>query len=316
MLETKELSSYPKIFNLGSPEIEDLFNSDVEITEKLDGSMIRFGLVNDEVVVGSKGINNILDMPSQDGMFKTAVEYLLKQKRSFRENTVYFGEYLRKPKHNTLEYENTPKNNIALFGVRELNGEKIWKWVKQHSILKFHANSLGIDVVPLLYSGPLKDIEKLEHFLTKDSYLGKEKIEGVVIKNYSDFSKSKYSSECYGKYVSSKFKERHKSDWKKKTASIEDFLAKFQNEARWVKAYQHLRDDGKITNENRDIGALIQSVHSDIIVEDTEFIKEELFKFYKKRILGVSVRGLPDWYKKKLMERQFEEIKETEKVGE
>jgi len=56
-------------------------------------------------------------------------------------------------------------------------------------------------------------------------------------------------------------------------------------------------------------------VHEDIIVEDTEFIKQELFNFYKKRILGTSVRGLPEWYKKKLMEKQFDEVKEIEKVG-
>jgi len=316
MLETKELSSYPKIWNLGSPEITDLFNSQVEVTEKLDGSMIRFGLVDGEVVVGSKNINNILQSPSQDGMFKVAVDYLMKQKRNMRENTVYFGEYIRKPKHNTLEYEKVPKNNIALFGVKELNGEMIWKWINNHSILRFHAQTIGIDVVPLLYSGPLKELKKLEGLLTKESYLGKEKIEGVVVKNYYDFSKSRFSSECYGKYVSSKFKERHKSDWKKRTATLDDFIAKFQNEARWVKAFQHLRDDGKITYQTKDIGDLIKSVHNDIIIEDTEFIKQELFNFYKKRILGTSVKGLPDWYKKKLMEKQFEEVKETEKVGE
>lgn len=310
MLKLKELHSYPKIFSLGSPELEDLFKSPVEITEKIDGSMIRFARIDGEVVVGSKGVNDIIQR--SDKMFNSAVEYLLSQKRNMRDNTIYYGEYLDKPKHNTLSYEKIPKNHIALFGVKELTGDGTWKWVKNHGILVFHAQTINVDAVPLLYWGDLKDQKRLESLLEKPSFLGNEKIEGVVIKNYKENSTSRFSSECYGKYVNEKFKERNKGEWKKKRPTVEDFLKQFQNEARWEKAFQHLRDDGKITYQIRDIGELIKSVHNDILIEDEAFIKQELFKFYKKQILGTAVRGLPDWWKKKLMAKQFEEKNEKD----
>lgn len=300
----KELQSYPKIWNLGSPELQDLFNSPVEITEKIDGSMIRFARIGDEVIVGSKGVSNIIQNPNK--MFDNGVKYLLSQKRNMRDNTAYFGEYMDKPNHNTLSYERIPKNHIALFGVKEFTGDGTWKWVQQHNLLKYHAGVVGVDVVPLIYSGVMKDQSMLEDILKRLSYLGKETIEGVVIKNYREHSTSRFSVECYGKYVNEAFKERHKHEWKKKNLMFDDFVKQFQNEARWLKAYQHLRDDGKIEYQTKDIGELIKLVHTDILVEDQEFIKQELFKFYKKQILRTSTKGLPEWYKKKLMVKQFE----------
>ncbi|MEM2973345.1 MAG: hypothetical protein QXS50_04265, partial [Candidatus Caldarchaeum sp.] len=53
----------------------------------------------------------------------------------------------------------------------------------------------------------------------------------------------------------------------------------------------------------RDIGKLINEVHKDVLEEEAEYLKEELWNWAKKQLLGAAVRGLPEWYKARLLER-------------
>jgi len=303
------LPSYPKIWSLGKPELEMLFNSPVEITEKVDGSQFGFGKLNGEVFVRSKGVPNIILKPNK--MFSKAVDYIMSIKNKLREGAVYYAEYLENPKHNTLNYERVPKNNLALFAVAEPTSG-VMKWVVTHTVLNFHAKSLNIDVVPLLYWGMITERKQFEKYLNKRSFLGGETVEGVVIKNYKDKSVNPYSSECFGKFVSQKFKERNHKVWdEKKGPSISDFIESFKSEARWDKALQHLRDDNLIEYDFKDIGKLIKTVQEDVSKEEENTIKDQLYKFYKKQILMASIKGLPIWYKEKLLKRQFDDKKSS-----
>lgn len=108
-------SAFPKILHIGNKQISDLFDGVVEITEKVDGSQLGFGKVNGELFVRSKGKEQDLDNP--DMMFEKAVEYIKSIEDRLPDNMTFYGEYLNKPKHNTLAYDRTPKNGIALFGV-------------------------------------------------------------------------------------------------------------------------------------------------------------------------------------------------------
>jgi hypothetical protein len=64
--------SYPKIYNMGHPQIRELFDSIVTIEEKIDGSQFSFGIFDGELKCRSKGKEIVIDAPEK--MFNQAVE--------------------------------------------------------------------------------------------------------------------------------------------------------------------------------------------------------------------------------------------------
>lgn len=110
-----------------------------------------------------------------------------------------------------------------------------------------------------------------------------------------------------GKFVSEAFKEVHKREWKDKTTKggWELLINSYKTEARWQKAVQHLRDDGVLENSPRDIGGLIKSIQTDIVEEEKENIKEDLWKLYHKDILRATISRFPEWYKEYLLKELF-----------
>ena len=46
---------FPKIFTIGTRYVQNIFDDEVEITEKIDGSQFCFGKINSTVYVRSKG---------------------------------------------------------------------------------------------------------------------------------------------------------------------------------------------------------------------------------------------------------------------
>jgi len=47
--------SYPKVWNLGHPNIAMLFEEDVTVEEKIDGSQFSFGIFHGELKCRSRG---------------------------------------------------------------------------------------------------------------------------------------------------------------------------------------------------------------------------------------------------------------------
>lgn len=140
-------SAFPKILHIGNKQISDLFEGVVEITEKVDGSQLGFGKVNGELFIRSKGKEQDLDNP--DMMFEKAVEYIKSIEDRLPDNMTFYGEYLNKPKHNTLAYDRTPKNGIALFGVYD-------SVTREHfgmDVISDWAAKLDVETVPLLFKG-------------------------------------------------------------------------------------------------------------------------------------------------------------------
>jgi hypothetical protein len=113
-----------------------------------------------------------------------------------------------------------------------------------------------------------------------------------------------------GKYVSEAFKEVHRKKWGENNPGAKDLMAKlietYKSSARWEKAVFRLRDNGQLENSPRDIGNLVKSVWPDIAAECEEEIKETLWKHYSKGICRGVTKGLPEWYKQRLMHQQFE----------
>jgi tRNA-dihydrouridine synthase len=235
-------------------------------------------------------------------MFSKAIEYILSIEDKLPDNIIFYCEYLKKPKHNTLKYNKTPKNNLVLFGVCDTTD----KFISEHDKLKEYAELLDIDLIPLIYKGKIKKIEKVKKMLEKESYLGGCKIEGVVVKNYNKqfLLGGQPMPLMAGKYVSEEFKETHRSRWGKeeKTKSrLDVFAESFRTEARWNKAIQHLQENGELENSPKDIGKLLKEIKFDIENEEGEDIKDWLYNEFKSIILKKATTGFPEYYKNELL---------------
>lgn len=299
MADMKHISSYPKVHNIGHPEIASLFDGPVVVEEKIDGSQFSMARINGELVCRSKGQQLVVDAP--EGMFEKAVE--VARSLDLRERWVYRCEYLQKPKHNTLCYGRVPKNHLILFDVVTgletylRPGEKIDE-----------AHRVGIECIPILDpASRIVNFESMKVYLERDSVLGGCKIEGFVVKNYAKFTPD--GKMMCGKYVSEAFKEKHGKEWKTSNPTQQDvtlrLVEELRTEARWQKAIQHLRERGELTNTPKDIGPLLKEVQSDTEAEEATYVMDQLYKHHWPHIRRMMTYGLPEWYKEQLAKSAF-----------
>lgn len=296
--------SYPKIYALGHAAISELLLDPVVIEEKVDGSQFSFGKFNGEIKMRSKGQELI---PGKEKMFSKAEAFVASVAHLLVDGWTYRCEYLQKPKHNVLSYDRTPANNLILFDINTGQEEYMTYTAKRDAALH-----LGLETVPLLYLGRVDSVEQFRELLESTSVLGGQKIEGFVVKNYYRFGNDKKA--LLGKYVSEAFKEKHKVDWKLSNPAQSDIIERLINTyrtgARWDKAIIHMKEQGKLEHSPRDIGLLIKELGADILEECGEEIKQILWEWAWPKVSRGLVRGLPEYYKGKLMESQFETAKE------
>lgn len=295
------IKAYPKIFAIGTDYISDIFSGPVQVTEKVDGSQFGFGKINGELFMRSKGAMLYSEHPEK--MFLEAILYIESIAHDLPEGIVFYAEYLKKPKHNTLCYDRVPKNNLMLFGAMEISQKMIVNTFD-------YAEQLGIEHVPVLHDGIVSDPMHLKKLLEEESILGGAPIEGVVVKNFGKqfLLGGNPIPVMAGKFVSEAFKETNRSRWGKEEngkSKMDVFFESFRTVPRWEKAVQHLRDSGKLDNSPKDIGNLIKEIQSDIEEEEKEAAKEALWNFFKPDIKRRSTHGFPEWYKNKLLERGF-----------
>ena len=303
-----ELPSYTNIHALGKPELASLFSHPVVVQEKVDGSQISFGVIDGELMIRSKGKSQY---PDTDKMFAKAVAEIEARKGFLAPGVVYRGEYLEKPKHNVLAYDRVPDAHIALFDIYKLG---LYTGHESHSNVELEANRLGFGCVPMLHdwytpadNGALQ--ADVAVWLERESFLGGQKIEGVVFKNYQERNPHAPPSSGHflaGKYVSEDFKEVHKEHWKTPGADFVRSLGEgLRTKARFWKAIQHLREQGALENSPRDIGPLMQEVSRDIEEEEGPAIRDALWSKYRKDILRGATKGFPEWYREELLTNQL-----------
>lgn len=304
------IPSYPSIYNLGHAAVAELFKGPVRIEEKVDGSQISFGLFEIgpgeyDLRLRSKGAD--INLVAPEGMFKKAVEYVKSIVDNLTPGWIYRGEYLAKPKHNCLAYDRTPKNNIILFDI--LTGEE--QYIDPQE--KYAAGeAIDLEVAPTFFEGNVTDPAMLRSFLDRESILGGQKIEGVVIKpsNYDIFGRDKKL--LIAKFVSEQFKEVHAADWKAShkiptnNEIIQVLAGMYATPARWQKALIHLQERGETEGSMRDMQKLIAEIPADVLKECEEEIREHLFKWAWPQLRRQFVKGLPEWYKELLLKKQFE----------
>lgn len=297
----KHISSYAKVFQLGHPQIQNIFDDVVLIEEKIDGSQFCFGVVDGEFVCRSHNKQIDWQSGSIDNMFKLAFESAYSRFKMIDNNTIYRCEYLQTPDHNTLNYSRVPKDNLIVFDI------ECGLAPMRYGDKKFEAERIGLECVPLLYQGLIKSADELLKFLDYESILGNMKVEGVVVKNYNKYSDDK--KYYVGKYVSEQFKELHQREWKESNPTLKDVIGllsdELRTEARWLKAIQHLKENGELLNDVKDIGNLLKEIQNDIMAEEKEYIKDKLYTYAMKDINRAVIRGFPEFYKKRLLENNF-----------
>jgi RNA ligase len=296
-----KLHSYPKVYNLGHPAIDALFNGAVVVQEKIDGSQFSFGLVEGELCCRSKGAD--VHAETRDANFRAAVDTAIGLCNAgiLAPGLVYRGEAVARPKHNTLEYERIPSGGLILFDVdmgleRRSDPEELAR----------EADRVGLEYVPTFFHGVIADIDSLRSLLEGESVLGGKR-EGIVIKNYGQWS-DKDGKMLMGKIVSDEFKETHKKQWGKRNPNrvdfVESLISEYTTDRRWEKAVERMRDIGLLEHSPRDIGKLMNEVPDDIKAECEHEIRDALFRHFWPQIRRGVTRGFPQWYKSRLEDSQ------------
>jgi hypothetical protein len=297
-------NSYPSLYALGHRAIAELLHDPVTVEEKIDGSQFSMGVfeIDGERVLKCRSKGAQINTIAPDGMFKAAVETAQRLMDRMVVGWTYRAEYLMKPKHNSLAYDRIPKDHLILFDVA----------VGPDYYLSYDAKAeaaamLGLEVVPRIYEGMIEDVQQFRSYLDTVSCLGGQKIEGVVIKNYLRFGPDK--KPLFGKFVSEAFKEVHAREWKAANPTqgdiLEQIIDSLRTPARWNKAIQHLREAGQLEDSPRDIGLLMKEVPGDVEKEEADFIKQKLWEWAWPHLRRGIVRGLPEFYKERLLEQQF-----------
>ena len=297
--------TYAKVYNMGHAAIRDLLLDEVLVEEKVDGSQFSFGKFHNpdtgelELKVRSKGAVMIPDAPEK--MFTAAVETA--RSLPLLPGVTYRAEYLSKPKHNTLCYSRIPTKHLILFDVN-IGQERYLSYAEKQA----EAIRLGLEIVPILYTGRIDALEFFRSFLDRESILGGQRVEGVVVKNYARFGID--GKVLMGKFVSEEFKEVHAGEWKDRNPSTKDVVQRiiddYRTPARWQKAVIHLKEQGKLEGSPKDIGALMGMAKDDVESECMNEIKERLWLYAKEQILRGIAGGLPQWYKEQLLRQQFD----------
>jgi hypothetical protein len=290
------IAALQKIHYADSYFVRELFHDQVAIQEKVDGSQFSFSMdEHEQVHCRSSGVQ--LYPESMDETFRKGVEYAQSLSNRLVPGYVYRCEYLLEPKHSSLTYARVPRNNFALFDV-EIGRE----WYQSYTELQDTADKLEIEAVPQLYYGEMT-YEGLEQFLETDSFLGRVKIEGVVVKNYHRFCHAT-GKVLWAKYVSDDFKEVHATEWgglAEKQADIhQQLIDEYRTTQRWEKAVLRMRDRGMLQNKVQDIGPLMATVWPDIVAECKPQIMEKLWQHHSRRLQKAMVGGFPEWYKQRL----------------
>ena len=299
-----DISAYSSPYVLGHKALASLWDTSdgpVWVQEKIDGSQISFRRDGDRLSARSRrqDLTSYLgDLVASDGMFANGLRTIVRLKDQLHDGWTYRGEYLQKPKHNTLAYDRVPNDHIILFDVDTgIESYLNPQWMAAE------AERLGLENVPLLAAfESLPPLDRLEALLQTPSILGGGPVEGIVLKNYSRFGPDKKA--LMAKMVREDFQEAQKAEWKRnnpgKNDAVKQLGAKYGGEARWRKAMQHLRESGRLQGAPQDIPVLLQEVYDDVMVEQEDEIRDFLLKTIARDLKRALTRGLPEWYKRYL----------------
>jgi len=257
---------YVKIKRLGDADNKGIFNSEVEITEKLDGANMRTLLTKDQRIFGSR---NLEFFEQQSKQFQKAIDYInLKLDENQKElnkiineygNLVLFGEAMLR---HTIGYSFDKFPPFIGFDIYNITTERFHDRETKVKIF----TRLGLDTVKLISSGVMAVTTEFE--VPKSAYYNGFS-EGVVIKNYED--------QIFAKIVREEFKEKAKEacgfNKKYSTNDTEKFVAIYCTNARIEKMiFKQIDEDKKLEMQLMAIVPML--VYNDIWDEEYKDIRK------------------------------------------
>jgi len=294
-----------------------LFDGDVVIQEKIDGSQVSFaleyvGIVDGRIVADHIPVVRSKNQVVQDGnkMFQMTLDWVRGAAAAglLNPDYIYRGECVSSLKHNTLTYERVPNGGVVLFDIYDRVNDKM---LDPQSLFA-ESERIGLESVQCLVDYGTADTEACLHMLEDATpTLGGERIEGVVIKRYDLPGPQAFghTTDAQGflkvKLVSNDFKELHHKDWKGRNPNGKDLIANlievYGTPQRFAKSVQHLREEGKLVDEPKDIGLLIPAVIEDIIAECGDDIAKAIAKHYGKQVYNGISKKVPSYYKEEVL---------------
>lgn len=306
-----QIESYSSPVNLSVKEALNFFGEYPYIVqEKVDGSQFSFGVynINDFLIPACRSHGTQINIDQPPKIFAKAVETIKNIWGNLMIGWTYRGEVLDKPKHNKLQYNRVPTGNIILYDIdtgdqNYLQDDNFYQEVER----------IGLEAVPTLaLRSGIPTQEDFDSWLDNESILGGTKIEGVVLKNYRTFDS--HNKLLMVKYVSEMFREKANKEWKGKSLSSEvvtTIVAEFGSQARWDKVIQHLAEEDILSYTPKDIGLVMKEFNADFERECVDEIKDRLWILLRKEIMHGVCGNLPDYYKKFLQNKFYEESNES-----
>ena len=168
------IGSYSSPFAVGHKALENFWDGTVWIEEKVDGSQFSFRREGDALLARAhkQDLTMFRGEPEHAGMFRLALEMCLRMLPEMSEGWTYRGEFLAKPKQNTLAYERVPASNIILFDV-----DRGMEDYLPPADAREEAERLGLEFVPIFGSlAERPSLDDLTVWLDRDAFLGGQKI--------------------------------------------------------------------------------------------------------------------------------------------
>lgn len=156
------------------------------------------------------------------------------------------------------------------------------------------AKEIGCEVVAEIYRGPLLPKDELRKLASGDSPTLGGRREGVVVKQFAPtYTRAKIVSAEFSEVKVRKSEPRGENP-------VAELGRLFAQPARYAKAVQRLREQGKITDSERDIGLIIAEVRRDMFEEESDAIAGQLLSIFQKEIARTAVAPVAEWYKARL----------------
>lgn len=193
-----KLEKYGKIYRLGHKETIEIFsdpNDDIVVEEKIDGANFRFVVTEDEKIIFGTRNKTLGTVDDFAGGWETAAKFILdklnKVDLDMLKSCVIFGECTRK---HTINYD--------WDAIPPFLGFDIYKDGKYISNPCEIFESVGLPVVPVLYTCKVSELPDIDESCIKQSKYYDGLAEGIVFKNYE--------KQIFAKLVRERFKEENK----------------------------------------------------------------------------------------------------------
>lgn len=289
---------YPSIERLDKAVHLFTPDTDIIVQEKLDGSNFGFYYKDGDIVFQSR--SRCLG-PEPEKMFKPAIDSVMLgldmafDRLECYKDYIFYGEALGNGK---IKYD-TP-TNFVLYDVYNREHES---WLTDEEVTNL-ALRLSFATVPVLYAGKWQGIDHIKSLLGQSAY-GNVPAEGVVVKafylqgQYTDKETGEigtYTIPYYmGKIVTAEYQELNatKTALDKVNDPLTEIAKQFVTPARIDKAVARLIEQGKTEYKPHDI---VAEINKDIKKEESDTIKEQLFKAFWSPIGKQVARQVLDLY--------------------